>query len=1055
MKLLVAALVTLSAFHYSHARREGDTVPEYTIDDCNGWIEDANSYDADASGGLNQEEYYNWLVGSGLISADASFEEIALPLKVSFLGLACECQALGYGEDCCTGADAEFPISDINGTSLPPTPSPTVDAAETLSVSIVGSVLDYSSFDYSGILDGSSKPTYYDAAEINANEGDNNVIAELTEGYQLLADELMSGMRRSLRASNARRLQTLNTVTAADVADCPADLVYAPEGALCLNFTFDIDTSALSEEDAATFADQLETAINDGELYDKVKYIYPDTLISGLGSPGSGIDYTVPSNATSTEAPPVDESSKETTTTAEASSSDGLGTTAIVFIVIGVLAVPLIIAGLLKGRSTSEPEVAKTRELPSGDGEDDDVYYDGPSDMKASRGVGSSLAAMGAAGSAAALIGTMSSSEIEEEIRRLVDETNAPKSADELLAAYAGREAELLKNLRKLKVKTDKEAAMIAEIRTLAEETNASKTADEMLELYKGREQELLNNLRKLYAQKQPEIEAKKMRAEIITLVEELNIPKSPDEMLAAYEGREQELLKNLRKMKAKEDTKAEIEALVVETGAPKSAEELLASYAGREEQLLKNLRKMKAKQVNDAEIKAEVEALVDELNIPKTADDMLASYAGREDELLKNLRKMKAKEDVKAEVKTLASELGVPKSADEMLASYAGREEELLKNLRKLKVQKATVAEMKAEIEILVSELDVPKTADEMMASYIGREAELLRNLRKMKAKEDVKAEVRTLTDELGVPKTADEMLASYAGREEELLKNLKKMKANNERVAGIKGEVEVLVKELEVPKTADEMMASYAGREEVLLKNLKKMKAKQEQDASIKAEVEELVKELGVPKTADEMLASYAGREAELLRNLKKMMNNKEKTDKIKAEVEILVKDLDIPKSADEMLASYVGREEELGVPKTADELLASYAGREEELFRNLKKMMNTKEKNENKIKAEVESIAAELDLPKSAEEMLSSFAGREEELLKNLRKMKEKKTGQAATGSVDAQVRAEVEELVQATNTVKSADELLAAYEGREQELISHLKKLKASNRDLQSL
>lgn len=256
MKLLVAALVTLSAFHYSHARREGDTVPEYTIDDCNGWIEDANSYDADASGGLNQEEYYNWLVGSGLISADASFEEIALPLKVSFLGLACECQALGYGEDCCTGADAEFPISDINGSditataaeikgymcdnlattvlaSLPPTPSPTVDAAETLSVSIVGSVLDYSSFDYSGILDGSSKPTYYDAAEINANEGDNNVIAELTEGYQLLADELMSGMRRSLRASNARRLQTLNTVTAADVGKLNACHVIQHLTSLC------------------------------------------------------------------------------------------------------------------------------------------------------------------------------------------------------------------------------------------------------------------------------------------------------------------------------------------------------------------------------------------------------------------------------------------------------------------------------------------------------------------------------------------------------------------------------------------------------------------------------------------------------------------------------------------------------------------------------------------------------------------------------------------------------------------------------------------------------
>lgn len=218
-------------------------MPEYTSEDCDGWIDDAASYDADGSGGLNQSEFYAWLQGTGLVSSDASFQDMAWPLKVAFLGLACECQALGYGEDCCTGDDAQFPISDITSDSmssaaaeikgymcdnlattilstLPPTPAPIVAAAETLSVSIVGSVLDYSSFDYSGILDGSSKPTYFDAAEINANEGDNNVINELTAGYQLVADELMSGLRRSLRALKyARKLQTLNTVTAADICE--------------------------------------------------------------------------------------------------------------------------------------------------------------------------------------------------------------------------------------------------------------------------------------------------------------------------------------------------------------------------------------------------------------------------------------------------------------------------------------------------------------------------------------------------------------------------------------------------------------------------------------------------------------------------------------------------------------------------------------------------------------------------------------------------------------------------------------------------------------------
>ena len=37
------------------------------------------------------------------------------------------------------------------------------------------------------------------------------------------------------------------------------------------------------------------------------------------------------------------------------------------------------------------------------------------------------------------------------------------------------------------------------------------------------------------------------MRLEIIGLVEELDLPKSPDELLATYDGREDELLKNSR----------------------------------------------------------------------------------------------------------------------------------------------------------------------------------------------------------------------------------------------------------------------------------------------------------------------------------------------------------------------------------------------------------------------------------------------------------------------------------------------------------------------------
>jgi hypothetical protein len=137
----------------------------------------------------------------------------------------------------------------------------------------------------------------------------------------------------------------------------------------------------------------------------------------------------------------------------------------------------------------------------------------------------------------------------------------------------------------------------------------------------------------------------------------------------------------------------AEVRRLVKETKSPKTAEELLATYAGRETVLLTNLRKMKDIQdkipTDPAEIEAEVRALVDETKSPKTAEELLALYAGREAILIKNLRKMKANQEataaIRAEVTELCEKVNSPKSPDELLMSYQGREEELLKNLRKL----------------------------------------------------------------------------------------------------------------------------------------------------------------------------------------------------------------------------------------------------------------------------------------------------------------------------------------------------------------------------------
>jgi hypothetical protein len=66
------------------------------------------------------------------------------------------------------------------------------------------------------------------------------------------------------------------------------------------------------------------------------------------------------------------------------------------------------------------------------------------------------------------------------------------------LKAYAGREADLLKNLRKMKALQDKNDAIRAEVADLCDKVNSPKSPDELLSSYKGREDELLKNLRKL-----------------------------------------------------------------------------------------------------------------------------------------------------------------------------------------------------------------------------------------------------------------------------------------------------------------------------------------------------------------------------------------------------------------------------------------------------------------------------------------------------------------------------------------------------------------------------
>merc|ERR1711957_664989 len=127
-------------------------------------------------------------------------------------------------------------------------------------------------------------------------------------------------------------------------------------------------------------------------------------------------------------------------------------------------------------------------------------------------------------------------------------------------------------------------------------------------------------------------------------------------------------------------------------------------------------------------------------------------------------------------------------------------------------------------------------------------------------------------------------------------------------------------------------------------------------------------------------------------------------------------------------------------------------TYEGKEDDLIKNLEKMKdkqgrNEERKSEKMIKHEsIKALVTETNPGKSAEELIAAYDGKEDELIKNLSKMKDKQEKNKANSQ--ASLQDQVRSLVAETSPGKSADDLLAAYVGREGELIKHLSKLKTS-------
>mmetsp|Transcript_21500 Transcript_21500/g.47783 ORF Transcript_21500/g.47783 Transcript_21500/m.47783 type:complete len:247 (-) Transcript_21500:178-918(-) len=224
---------------------------------------------------------------------------------------------------------------------------------------------------------------------------------------------------------------------------------------------------------------------------------------------------------------------------------------------------------------------------------------------------GSALAAMGAASAVAAGMATpKKKSDSERKVRSLVDEVQPGKTADELLAAYSGREDELIGHLSRMK----SESA----VDSLVKELNPGKSTKELMAAYEGREDELIGHLETM----------REMRAS--ESGDAGDAPSSPPAVVGGTQG----------------------EWIEMTGGAPADAESGAAGDAppgppavvgGTRGEWIEIAEGAPAVPPSASAVADEVDALVSELNPGKTAEELMAAYSGREDELVSHLRKLKS----------------------------------------------------------------------------------------------------------------------------------------------------------------------------------------------------------------------------------------------------------------------------------------------------------------------------------------------------------------------------------------------------------------------------
>jgi len=240
----------------------------------------------------------------------------------------------------------------------------------------------------------------------------------------------------------------------------------------------------------------INKAIENGDLYNTINDISGQkTILTGLGAPGAGVDYR--------------EKNKEQAVTTDdgESSAGGLNGGFIFLIILALFALPLIMAIVFKLREKKEAEMAQVREFAGEPAKDTDLENP-PTPPPADISVVAD----------------------EEEEKRGDDESDAPSvwsegrgSQSDLAStedpaspermskamkgsslAAMGVASAMATNLYEKKSNSEDEQEVKeledikAEVRRLVEKTAPGKTAEELLSAYEGKEEELVTHLRRL-----------------------------------------------------------------------------------------------------------------------------------------------------------------------------------------------------------------------------------------------------------------------------------------------------------------------------------------------------------------------------------------------------------------------------------------------------------------------------------------------------------------------------------------------------------------------------